>query len=74
MQFSIARCSICLEDFTGEASCRQLYCEHVYHGDCIDAWVIQHEVRQEIFGVLKVLELPELQERYDKTSYWSSFK
>lgn len=64
----IVRCSICLEDFTKDSGCRQLYCEHIYHGDCIDAWIIQHEVNWNISKFKEDLELPKLQERNDKRS------
>jgi len=40
--FSQTLCSVCLEDFEPEASCRQLYCEHIYHDKCIEAWLTSH--------------------------------
>jgi len=35
-------CSICLEDFKAEDTCRQLYCEHIFHDKCIEAWLARH--------------------------------
>jgi len=40
--FCQTMCSVCLEDFEPETVCRQLYCEHIYHGNCIEAWLNQH--------------------------------
>jgi len=40
--FSQTLCSVCLEDFEPEANCRQLYCEHIYHTNCIEAWLSNH--------------------------------
>lgn len=35
-------CSICLDDFQPDTLCRQLFCEHIYHGPCIEAWLANH--------------------------------
>lgn len=32
-------CSICLEDFQPKSTCRQLYCQHIHHSACVDAWL-----------------------------------
>ena len=32
-------CMICLEDLDGTKKCRQLYCNHVYHSDCLYSWL-----------------------------------
>jgi len=34
-----------LDDFAKDTICRQLTCEHVYHGPCIDLWLSNHEVK-----------------------------
>ncbi|CAG9325864.1 unnamed protein product [Blepharisma stoltei] len=31
-------CSVCLEEFEGEAKVRKLICEHIFHVKCIDEW------------------------------------
>ncbi len=33
------RCPICLDDYKNEAICRQLYCSHIYHDQCIEGWL-----------------------------------
>ncbi|KAJ8907174.1 hypothetical protein NDN08_003656 [Rhodosorus marinus] len=34
-------CAICLDDFESGQTARQLACNHVYHKDCIDPWLLQ---------------------------------
>eukprot|EP00189_Rhodosorus_marinus_P010979 CAMPEP_0184738450 /NCGR_PEP_ID=MMETSP0315-20130426/1079_1 /TAXON_ID=101924 /ORGANISM="Rhodosorus marinus, Strain UTEX LB 2760" /LENGTH=281 /DNA_ID=CAMNT_0027206145 /DNA_START=143 /DNA_END=985 /DNA_ORIENTATION=- len=31
-------CSICLDDIVDGDQCRELFCAHLYHSDCIDSW------------------------------------
>jgi len=37
--FAQTSCSICLDEFVGEANCHQLYCEHIFHDKCIESWL-----------------------------------
>ena len=37
------RCSICMEDFKTDDIIRVLNCNHYYHHDCIDKWLIKHK-------------------------------
>jgi len=37
--FAQTSCSICLDEFIGEAKCHQLYCEHIFHDKCIESWL-----------------------------------
>jgi len=32
-------CSICLEDFQQKVVCRQLYCQHIFHSECVRLWL-----------------------------------
>ncbi|KAJ8904282.1 hypothetical protein NDN08_000805 [Rhodosorus marinus] len=32
-------CSICLDDIVDGDQCRELFCAHLYHSDCIDSWL-----------------------------------
>ena len=34
-------CSICHEDFIRGYNVKKLECNHVYHADCIDKWLVQ---------------------------------
>jgi hypothetical protein len=34
-------CAICLDEFMGGNQCRQLPCQHVFHGTCIARWLIE---------------------------------
>ncbi len=36
-------CAICLQDFTNDDMCRELYCLHLFHETCIDIWIILHQ-------------------------------
>lgn len=38
----IERCAICVEDFTDGDGLRVLPCEHFFHRQCIDEWLINH--------------------------------
>jgi len=36
------RCAICLDGFSSEQTIRVLHrCQHVFHADCVDAWIAQ---------------------------------
>lgn len=39
---SIQQCTICFEDFEEEDEVRSLACQHYYHTQCIDRWLIGH--------------------------------
>jgi len=41
--FPMTACSICLEEFRSETSCHQLYCFHIFHEACIEAWLAKHD-------------------------------
>jgi len=36
-------CTICLDEFTQSARCRQLPCGHVFHSSCIAKWLIERQ-------------------------------
>ncbi|CAB4312877.1 unnamed protein product [Prunus armeniaca] len=36
-----SECSICLGEFKDGEKCRQLECEHAFHGECIDQWLLK---------------------------------
>ena len=38
----IERCAVCVEDFADGDSLRVLPCEHCFHRQCIDEWLINH--------------------------------
>ncbi|KAF1954493.1 hypothetical protein CC80DRAFT_506160 [Byssothecium circinans] len=41
--FSQATCSICLDDFEpNESQVRELPCQHIYHADCIDTFLVSN--------------------------------
>lgn len=39
------KCSICLDEFSKEALVRPLPCEHYFHVECIDPWLLQRSNR-----------------------------
>jgi len=41
--FPMTACSICLEEFRTETVCHQLYCFHIFHEACIEAWLAKHD-------------------------------
>lgn len=38
--FPQSTCSVCLEEFQKRVACRQLYCEHMFHSECIRLWLV----------------------------------
>lgn len=36
-----SECSICLGEFKDGEKCRQLECEHAFHEECIDQWLLK---------------------------------
>ena len=36
-------CSVCLDDFQMQTTCRRLYCSHVFHCGCIEEWFKTHQ-------------------------------
>ena len=36
-------CSVCLDDFQMQTTCRRLYCGHVFHCGCIEEWFKTHQ-------------------------------
>lgn len=34
-------CAVCLSEFSGDESVRDLKCKHVFHKDCLDKWMLQ---------------------------------
>ncbi|VVA23066.1 Hypothetical predicted protein [Prunus dulcis] len=36
-----SECSVCLGEFKDGEKCRQLECEHTFHGECIDQWLLK---------------------------------
>jgi len=41
--FGQAECPICLEEYPKESMCRQLYCGHIFHTNCIQFWLAKHK-------------------------------
>lgn len=44
--FFLFSCSVCLVDFQTIDICRQTICKHIFHYECLDKWLNQHEVMQ----------------------------
>ena len=40
----IFSCCICLDGFETNPVCRQLYCGHFHHDECIEKWLEKHPV------------------------------
>lgn len=40
----IISCAVCLEEFKGTDVCRESICHHIFHRECLDTWLIKHEV------------------------------
>jgi hypothetical protein len=38
-------CTLCLDDYNNESLIRQLKCNHFYHKDCIDPWVLNENYK-----------------------------
>jgi len=38
-------CHICLDEFTQEIKVRQLKCNHIFHIDCIDTWLLKENYK-----------------------------
>ena len=41
-EYSGECCTICLEDFTVGDHLRKMNCDHIFHKDCIDDWLIRN--------------------------------
>lgn len=41
--FGQTDCPICLEEFKTEMTCRQLYCDHIFHTKCIQFWLAKQK-------------------------------
>ena len=37
-------CAVCLEEFKDADMCRESVCRHIFHRECLDTWMIKHEV------------------------------
>jgi|ETNmetMinimDraft_18_1059904.scaffolds.fasta_scaffold29125_1 hypothetical protein len=37
-------CAICLDDYSENNKCSELYCGHKFHNNCFREWVLQREV------------------------------
>jgi len=35
-------CAICIEDFEDDAEVRQLKCDHIFHKECVDSWLLMN--------------------------------
>ena len=38
-------CSICLDTFEPDSKIRLIDCKHVFHSDCLDIWLLQHDYK-----------------------------
>lgn len=38
-------CSICLDTFEPDSKIRLIDCKHVFHSDCLDTWLLQHDYK-----------------------------
>lgn len=36
-------CCICLQNFMDGEKCRELFCFHVFHQECLDLWILEHQ-------------------------------
>jgi hypothetical protein len=39
------KCTVCQDEFNEQDDVRLLPCEHIYHLDCIDAWLKEHSYK-----------------------------
>ncbi|KAG0435135.1 E3 ubiquitin-protein ligase [Dictyocoela muelleri] len=42
---TLKNCTICLNDFDEMSICRILYCNHYFHSECVDPWLINMSAR-----------------------------
>jgi len=40
-EFQVKNCLICFEDLLPENTVRKLDCQHIFHVQCIDEWIIE---------------------------------
>jgi len=38
-------CSICIDDYSNDNEIRKLHCNHVFHKDCIDPWLLKESYK-----------------------------
>jgi hypothetical protein len=38
-------CSICLDEFEPSSKIRIINCKHVFHSECLDTWLLQHDYK-----------------------------
>jgi len=41
-----------LEEFKAVDVCRESICKHIFHKECLDTWIIKHEVYKLLFDFL----------------------
>ena len=39
------QCSICLDDFEPSSKIRLINCKHLFHSECLDTWLLQHDYK-----------------------------
>lgn len=39
------QCSICLDDFEPSNKIRLINCKHLFHSECLDTWLLQHDYK-----------------------------
>ena len=42
--YKIFSCAVCLIEFEPNSECRETICWHIFHKDCLDSWLMKHEV------------------------------
>jgi hypothetical protein len=58
-------CSICLDEFIGGDSVRQLPCKHIFHDDCVGKWLVERSSTCPLCK-LDLLQVPEVEEPEDE--------